>query len=108
LAVALLAAASVMPVGRAGAADANWAAVAVRDSFFSPNNLTVNVGDTLVFARAQDAKLTHTVTSDTGLFDAELNDQRQYFGLKFQQAGTYNYYCRYHGSSGMTGTIVVQ
>ena len=76
LAEAAVAAFTVAPGGPASAA--NWAAVAVRDSSFSPSQQTVAAGDTVVFARTNGTKLTHTVTSDTGLFDVELNDQKQY------------------------------
>src|SRR5438874_7413268 len=108
LALAAVAAASLMPAGQAGAA--NTAGVVVRDSNFSPNRLTVNAGDTVVFAKAQDSQLVHSVTSDTGAFDEELGDKR-FIGLRFQQPGTYAYHCRYHGAAGgagMAGVILVQ
>src|SRR2546423_12513679 len=100
LALAAATAASLTPAGRAGAAD--MAGVVVRDSNFSPNRLTVHAGDTVIFAKAQDSQLAHSVTSDTGAFDAELSDKR-YIGLRFQQPGTYAYHCRYHGAAGGSG-----
>jgi plastocyanin len=106
LAVAAVAAFTVAPGGPASAA--NWAAVAVRDSSFSPSQQTVVAGDTVVFARTNGTKLTHSVTSDTGLFDVELNDQKQYFGLVFNTPGTYAYHCKYHAAYGMTGVITVE
>src|SRR2546423_4278469 len=108
LTVAARAAACLTPAGRAGAA--NMAGVIVRDSYFSPTSLTVNAGDTVIFARAQEAKLPHTVTSDTGAFDQDLSNQ-QYVGLRFQQPGTYAYHCKIHGAAGgggMAGTILEQ
>src|SRR5437763_3928498 len=106
LAVAAVAAASVAPFAPASAA--NWAAVSVQDSSFSPSQQTVQAGATVVFARRQGTQLTHTVTSDSGLFDVELNDQRQYVGMVFNTPGTYAYHCKYHAAYGMTGVIVVQ
>ena len=100
LAVAAVAAASLAPIGEAGAA--NMASVVVRDSYFTPAQQTVHAGDTVIFARAQDAKLPHTVTSDTGVFDQDLSNQ-QYVGLRFQQPGTYAYHCKYHGAPGGGG-----
>src|SRR2546423_796392 len=100
LALAAATAASLTPAGRAGAAD--MAGVVVRDSNFSPNRLTVHAGDTVIFAKAQDSQLVHSVTSDTGAFDEELSDKR-YVGLRFQQPGTYAYHCRYHGAAGGSG-----
>src|SRR5436305_5471233 len=67
LAVAAMAAATFAPIVRAGAA--NWAAVTARDSFFSPSTQTVPVGDTLYFVSADGNQLTHSATSDQGLFD---------------------------------------
>ncbi|HEV7863453.1 MAG TPA: cupredoxin domain-containing protein, partial [Acidimicrobiia bacterium] len=108
LVVAAVAAASFTPAGRAGAA--NMVGVTVRDSNFTPGRQTIYTGDTVVFAKAQDSQLTHSVTSDTGAFDSELADKR-YIGLRFQQPGTYAYHCKYHGSAGgggMSGVIFVQ
>jgi plastocyanin len=54
--------------------------------------------------------VTHTVTSDTGLFDSPLPGGAD-FQFTFDKAGTYPYYCRPHGGpgeQGMSGTIVVQ
>src|SRR5438094_9381539 len=64
LAVAAVAAASLAPIGEAGAA--NMASVVVRDSYFTPAQQTVHAGDTVIFARAQDPKPPHTVTSHPG------------------------------------------
>src|SRR5882724_10477195 len=108
VALAALVAASFTPASRAVAAA--MAGVTVRDSSFSPTQLTVHTGDTVVFAKTQDAQLTHSVTSDSGIFDQELSTNR-YVGLRFQTAGTYPYYCKYHGApggGGMAGVIFVQ
>ncbi|HEV7686529.1 MAG TPA: cupredoxin domain-containing protein, partial [Acidimicrobiia bacterium] len=108
VALAAVLAASLAPAVPAGAA--NMAGVIVRDSNFSPTPITIQTGDTVVFAKAQDAQLTHSVTSDSGVFDQELSTN-QYVGLRFQQAGTYPYYCKYHGApggAGMAGVIYVQ
>src|SRR4051794_32113890 len=107
VALATLVAASFTPASRAVAAD--MAGVSVRDSSFNPNQLTIHAGDTVIFAKAQDAQLTHSVTSDSGIFDQELSTNR-YVGLRFQTPGTYPYYCKYHGApggGGMSGVIFV-
>ena len=101
LAVAAVAAACLVPAGQAGA---NVAGVVVGDSFFSPAQRTVTAGDTVIFSRAQNSTLAHSVTSDTGLFDQEVGDQQHPIGLRFLQPGTYAYHCKYH--SQMHGTLV--
>ncbi len=80
-------------------------------SRFNPVSKTVAVGTTIKWIN-KDGN-THTVTSGTvgnpsGLFDSGNMHQNNEFPFTFTQAGTYKYFCIYHGSMGMTGTIVVQ
>ena len=63
-----------------------WPAVVVRDSNFSPARQTIAAGDTVVFARMKDTQLGHSVTSDTGAFDQEINEQRSMVGLQLPPA----------------------
>ncbi|MEW6477272.1 MAG: cupredoxin domain-containing protein, partial [Actinomycetota bacterium] len=105
-AVAAMAAAVVVPIDGAGAAE--MTGVLVRDSNFAPAEQRIHAGDTVIFARTKDTKLAHSVTSDTGAFDVEINDQQAYAGFRFPTPGTYAYHCKYHRSFGMTGVIVVE
>src|SRR5688500_15204724 len=95
LALAAATAASFGAGGFAGAAD--MAGVMVRDSSYTPAHQTIQAGETVVFARAQNAELPHTITSDTGNFDQDITEAR-YVGLRFHQPGTYAFHCKHHGS----------
>ncbi len=72
--------------------------------YFSPETVTVPVGTTVTWVNR--TSVTHTVTSRTGVFDSRDVQPGQEFKYTFTQAGTYDYYCRYHG--GMTGRIIVE
>jgi len=72
-------------------------------SAFSPGNLVVPVGTTVVWTN-QDVSA-HRVTSDTKLFDggAAPNDS---YSRQFTTKGSFSYHCSTHPT--MTGTINVQ
>lgn len=84
--------------------------VEVSNFKFNPKNLTINVGDTVVWTNIQG---THNVDGLTSTFP----DNPESFGnsvgsdwvysFVFTKAGTYDYHCDPHASSGMTGTITV-
>ena len=83
--------------------------VQVRNNLFSPSKLTVEPGDTVTWR--WDVTRTHTVTSGTppnrtGIFDSDFKSSGN-FSHTFDEEGTFKYYCRVHGGSGMTGTITV-
>ncbi len=99
-------------VGRLGAVAAAPAqqAVAVEagDNFFEPRNLTVRAGTTVRWANT--GQRPHTVTADTGAFNSGNLDPGANFSFTFNSAGTYPYFCEYHGTrggQGMAGTITV-
>jgi plastocyanin len=79
---------------------------------FSPNDLTINVGDTVRWVRSNGS---HTVTSGTGasdpnvgnLFDAPLNSSNTTFEFTFNSAGDVNFFCRPHEGANMKGVIRV-
>ena len=75
---------------------------------FSPANDTVAVGATVTWTIRSGAP--HTVTATDGSFDSGSRNNGQTFQHTFDAAGTYRYYCRFHGSpqGGMRGVIVVQ
>lgn len=83
---------SVMPTG-----------VTLSGLTFSPKSLTVTAGTTVTWTNKE--AITHTVTSDTGLFDSGDLTNGQTYQYTFSSAGTFAYHCKYH--SGMTGTIIV-
>ncbi len=89
----------------AGAADAN------NKCFFVPPEVTINVGDTVIWTN--DDSATHTVTSgdpnDPGTwgqaFDSGLGVPRSTFEYTFDTAGEYPYLCQLH--PWMTGKVTV-
>ncbi|MDQ3640764.1 MAG: cupredoxin family copper-binding protein [Actinomycetota bacterium] len=72
---------------------------------YCPATVTVAAGVEVVWTNADLAP--HTVTYDVpaGLVDSGSMVQGQAWSTRFDQPGTYPYYCRFH--PGMTGTIVV-
>ncbi len=85
---------------------------------FSPASLTIAAGGTVTWQNGSSA--THTVTSSS-LSTATFNSGNPPAGVApagtfshtFPTAGTYHYYCQYHGAdgnppTGMAGTIIVQ
>jgi plastocyanin len=83
----------------------------VRDSSFSPRNVTISVGDSVTWSWEGSAN--HTVTNGTSpatggnLFDDGPKSSGT-FGYRFTSAGSVPYFCRLHFGSGMTGTITVE
>lgn len=78
---------------------------------FSPSNVTISVNDMVRWI--SDSTTYHTVTSGTapptdGKFDEPLTSKGSSVCLKFNEAGTYNYYCTPHYSMGMIGVVTVQ
>lgn len=79
---------------------------------FSPNDLTINVGDTVRWVRSSGS---HTVTNGTGsadpnvgnLFDAPLNSSNTTFEFTFTAAGDVPFFCRPHEFANMKGVIRV-
>lgn len=83
--------------------------VSMGDNFFAPSSLTIKAGTTVVWTN--NGVNPHTVTSGTPtspgtLFDSGTLTMGQTFTFKFENAGTFPYFCRIHASM-MTGTIVV-
>jgi plastocyanin len=67
------------------------------DNFqFNPTPVAVTMGDTVKW-HAVDT--THTATSNTGLFDLVVS-QGQSKSRVFKFAGSFPYYCQFHGSPG--------
>ncbi len=90
------------------AANAATANVSIVDFAFSPQNITINVGDTVVWTNNGVAP--HTSTSGTncptgdGIWNSGTLSSGQAFQFTFTQPGTYNYFCAIHC---FTGTITV-
>jgi plastocyanin len=82
--------------------------VELEDFNFVPKILTVKVGAQVKFANKDNA--THSVISDTGLFNSGPLGKGQEFFFTFTEPGEYAYYCGPHGGpggEGMSGKIIV-
>ncbi|MFQ5940972.1 MAG: plastocyanin/azurin family copper-binding protein [Nitrososphaerales archaeon] len=89
----------------AGSGDAN------NDCFFVPSEITVNVGDTVVWLN--DDSATHTITSGdvndpdnwSAIFESGLGKPKTTFEHTFDTAGEYPYLCQLH--PWMIGKVIV-
>jgi plastocyanin len=79
-------------------------AVDIAGFAFSPQSVTVAVGDTVTWSNA-DAQ-NHTATANGGSFDTGTIGGNTSKSVTFSTAGTFAYHCKIHPS--MTGTIVVE
>jgi plastocyanin len=77
---------------------------------FTPQNVTIHVGDTVQWTWAASG---HSSTSGTpgnpdGLWDSGIQDIGFVFSQTFTTAGTFNYFCSPHGlCCGMIGSVTV-
>jgi len=92
------------------------ATVAIQNFAFTPQKITVKVGDIVTWTNNDSAP--HSVTSATSLdtsatttsmFDSGQFGQGQTFSFTFTKAGTYFYECTIHASQpAMHGEVIVQ
>jgi plastocyanin len=97
--------------GSSGSASASSAPAAtgtdvtIKDFKFSPETLSVKVGDKVTFKNSDGQP--HTATSDnSGDFDAGAVDPGSSKVVTFDKAGTFTYHCSFHPF--MHGTIEVK
>lgn len=81
---------------------ANGAAVEIGDFAFTPETVTIAVGETVTWTNKDPAG--HDVVSD--LFKSPLMATDETFTFLFDKAGTYPYICGVHPS--MKGTVIVE
>ncbi|HEY2596611.1 MAG TPA: plastocyanin/azurin family copper-binding protein [Chloroflexota bacterium] len=75
---------------------------------FDQTEVHVQPGQPVVWSNASGTE--HTVTADDGSFDSGDVEAGDQFTVPFDAAGTYPYFCQYHGAAGgvgMSGVIVV-
>jgi plastocyanin len=90
---ACVAAAAAAPPSLAASAHAERS-VDIPGTFYSPDTLTVLVGDTVTWTN--DDRMTHTVTADAGAFDSDRLEPGAHFAHTFLAAGVYRFHCRIH------------
>ena len=86
-----------------GAARAQEIDVTIDNFTFTPNELTVKVGDTVTWTNHDD--IPHTVVS-AGKFRSKTMDTDDTFSFTFASAGDYKFFCSLHPH--MTGMIKVE
>jgi plastocyanin len=103
---AVASAAMVHGVSIARAAEEKKAAVTVTvDNFsFTPKEITVAAGTTIIWVNHDDVP--HTVVSTDKKFRSKALDTDDQFSFTFIDAGTYAYFCSVHPI--MTGKIIVK
>jgi plastocyanin len=70
--------------------------VSVQFSAYGPSQLDVLPGETVLWSNV--SQRTHTVTSDTGLFDSGHLPSGDRFSFVFSRPGIYRYHCTIHSS----------
>lgn len=71
---------------------------------FLPATVTVTVGTTITWSNLDS--VTHTVTSETDLFDSGNLARKATFSHSFTDHGTFSYYCTIHPQ--MRGKVIVE
>ncbi len=82
--------------------------ITVTNFRFEPSEVTVGVGGVVEW---EDTKGRHQIVADDGSFQSDVLLLGVRYQHKFTKAGTYQYYCRFHGEAGgkdMAATIVVK
>jgi plastocyanin len=92
------------PPGGTTGGDYKPVAVTIKDFAFNPATITVATGTTVTWTN--EDSVTHTVTSDTGVFDSGDIHQGADFSYTFNTAGDYGYHCSIH--TYMKGHVIVQ
>jgi plastocyanin len=76
----------------------------IQGSSFIPSTVTVAVNTTVKWTNKDGT--THTVTSDSPLFDSGNIGNSGTYSFQFTATGSYNYHCNIHST--MTGKVIVQ
>jgi plastocyanin/peptidoglycan hydrolase-like protein with peptidoglycan-binding domain len=80
--------------------------VSVLDNSFSPQNVNINPGDTVVWTNY--GSLSHSIAADSGVFESSTLNPGVNFAYTFNNSGTYAYHDPSYGSAGgvgMAGTV---
>jgi len=78
--------------------------VEIKNFAFMPADLTISVGDTVVWVNKDN--VVHTVTASNGEFDSSLLRTDKEFSHTFNKIGSYAYICTPHPS--MKGSVKVR
>ena len=89
------------PISASGTPINYTARITIQNSTFTPSEVTVMVGGSILWVNSD--KMVHTVTADDGSFDSGDLQPEASFGFTFNTVGPHPYHCKYH--SEMTGLV---
>ncbi len=87
-----------------GAADANQESVDIANSAFSPAELRIKAGTTVVWTNQDTAG--HQVHDDSNAFKSDILGQGGMVEVNYSAPGTFTYHCHVHPN--MKATIIVE
>ena len=93
----------LMAARASAASHATVHAVTIKSFAFEPADLTIAVGDSVVFTNEDSAP--HTATDANGAFDTGRLDKGGSATLTFNGAGSFDYICTFHPK--MKGKITI-
>jgi plastocyanin len=73
---------------------------------FKPDKITIEPGTTVEWINT--GKIVHTVTDDNDTWDSGGLKPGEKFSHRYDQKGTFKYYCIPHEEAQMTGTVIVK
>jgi plastocyanin len=94
---------SSAPADAASIAGSTAGAIAIKNSAFTPSDITVAMGTTVTWTNEDGVP--HRIKSADGTFDGKDLSKGATFEHKFDKAGTFSYVCGIHLR--MTGKVVV-
>jgi plastocyanin len=74
---------------------------------FSPSSVTINRCDAVKAVYADSSGFPHN-WKGPGWSSQDMNSSGQSYTYRFTSSGSFNFYCSYHQSVGMTGTVTVR
>ena len=104
LASVALAGVMAAAIGIANPAQAAEIQATIDNFTFTPQQITVKAGDTVIWTNHDD--IPHTVTSTAKVFNSKALDTDDTFSFTFATPGSFTYFCALHPH--MTGSVVVE
>lgn len=89
---------------QAQAASASSTQITIDNFVFTPQTITVPAGTTVTWTNKDDVP--HTVVENNQKFKSRALDTDESFSYKFDQPGTYDYFCSVHPK--MVAKVIVQ
>ena len=74
---------------------------------FSPSSVTINRCDAVKAVYADSSGFPHN-WQGPGWSSQDMDSSGQSYTYRFTSSGSFNFYCSYHQSVGMTGTVTVR